>query len=315
MRASLIIILMSLIVSNTYAQSYEGTIGYNFYIWVDLSTPRANGEISGTYFYKNKYIPISLEGKKIKNKIDLTEHNKSNIITGHFTLIDNGDSLIGKWKNTKGTVIYDVLLYKTNPIYKPQGIIDVGYTTIDSSDDAYITTSTKSLNFARKNIYSYNEGTWTEGGAYPTGESTSYTLIPNDSTGILEGLNIWNEIDENKVIELKKIINQHIQHCFDDTRKNMTDSAWIQIIEGTGRFSIDSTFTLDSVFTWKDNGSQELNSYYYIDERGLHFYYYDYFHFPHIALAYDLSCDFIIDFNELKKYLSKKSVLMRFMDK
>ena len=95
----------------------------------------------------------------------------------------------------------------------------------------------------------------------------------------------------------------------------MTDSAWIQLIAGTGRITIDSTYTLDSVFTWKDNGSRELNSFHYIDGRGLNFYYYDYFHFPHVALACDLSCAFIIDFNELKKYLSKKSVLMRLVDK
>jgi hypothetical protein len=133
MKYFLAIILISLNTSIIIAQSYEGTIGFEHYVWMDLSLPNANGEITGSYFYKTRCIPITLEGKKSTTAIDLTERTKSNKITGRFTLKDNGDSLIGKWRNPKGTVIHDVVLYKTDSIYKPKEIIDSGYINVDSN--------------------------------------------------------------------------------------------------------------------------------------------------------------------------------------
>ena len=178
MRYFFVIILISLNLSNTYTQSYEGTIGGNYHIWVDLSIPTADGGITGTYFYKNKYIPISLKGKKINKKIELTERNKSNTITGIFTLNLTGDSLIGSWKNTKRNILYNVLLLKSDSKYKPKEKIDVGFFEVDSTDieSGYTTTSYKNLLFARKNIYTYQEGTTINGGTYPIGEARTYTV-------------------------------------------------------------------------------------------------------------------------------------------
>jgi hypothetical protein len=48
------------------------------------------------------------------------------------------------------------------------------------------------------------ESTSTQGYAYPTGEGSSYTLIPYDSTETPEVLNIWDEIDKKKRYNLKK---------------------------------------------------------------------------------------------------------------
>jgi len=316
MKYFLAIILISLNISIINAQSYEGTIGFEYYVWMDLSLPGAHGEITGSYFYKNRCIPIALKGNKNTAAIDLTEQTKANKITGYFTLKDHGDSLIGKWRNAKGTVVHDVVLYKTDSIYKPKEKIDAGYTNVDSNaEDGVITTSSKRLTFARKNMYTYMENTSTEGYAYPTGEGTWYTLIPNSSTGNPEMLNIWDEIDESNVAVFKKFLNSQIQQCFYETRKKTTDSVWIQLLSGTGYISVDSTYTLDSVFTWYDNGSRKVNYAYYIDSRGLNFYYFDYFHFPHVVAAYDLSCDFVLPFKQLGTYLSKKSVLRRLIDK
>jgi hypothetical protein len=110
-------------------------------------------------------------------------------------------------------------------------------------------------------------------------------------------------------------MNNQVQLCFDDTRKVMPDSNWIRLITEEGIISTNSTYTLDSVFTWNDNGSRLVSCIQCIDSRGLNFYYYDYFHFPHAAAAYDLSCDIVIPFKQLGTYLSKKSVLRRLVDK
>jgi hypothetical protein len=294
MRTS-IILLVSIIFNNTYAQSYEGTIEDTYFIWMDLSSPNTNGQISGSYFYKNKFTPILLVGKKTSDKIVLEERNKSNIVTGRFSLTDYGDSLWGEWKNPTGTKHFYVKVYKTNPIYKPQEKIDMGYCNVDSSD-GYVTTTSKRLVFARKGILTYCYCTSTEGGAYPTGECSYST----------DAVNIWEEIDENKVPALKTILNNHIQDCLNDIKKRNSPCFTNMI---------DSTNTWDSIFTWKDDGSREISSFHYIDNDGLKFYYYDYFHFPHVCLADELSCEIIIPFNKLKEYLKPTSVLMRFVEK
>ena len=304
MKSLLLVISVILSFNSTFALSFEGAIGDTYFIWMDLSAPDKNGKIVGSYFYKNKLIPISLNGKQTSKKMELEEQNK-NKVAGYFSLTDYGDSLEGKWENPKGTKRFQVLLYKTSAIYKPQNVIDMGYSKVDSSDDYYVTTSSKRLEFARKGILTYSFNELTEGGSYPIGES-SYSTIISDSMDV----NIWAEIDDQKASEFKKLINSHIQSCLNETRKSGGDSLYTQLLADR----IDSINTLDSIFTWKDDGSREICSISYLTNKGWTFYYYDYFHFPHVCLANDLSCEIVIPFKDLKQYLKPSSVLMRFYE-
>ncbi|MBL0202194.1 MAG: hypothetical protein IPP81_19160 [Chitinophagaceae bacterium] len=80
------------------AQSFEGYISENIPVWVDLNIPSNAESISGSYFYKKNGVTILLSGTIKGNQIILTEKNKSGLITGIFTCLNLGDSLIGNWR-------------------------------------------------------------------------------------------------------------------------------------------------------------------------------------------------------------------------
>jgi len=68
MKSLLLVISVILSFNSTFALSFEGAIGDTYFIWMDLSAPDKNGKIVGSYFYKNKLIPISLNGKQTSKK-------------------------------------------------------------------------------------------------------------------------------------------------------------------------------------------------------------------------------------------------------
>jgi hypothetical protein len=144
-----LLFLLFFLTMNIFGQSYEGYIG-DFPIWFEIDKPAKNGELKGSYFYKNQFIPIILKGNKIGNQINLSEYNRSGKKTGVFVVTYNPDSLIGKWSNANGSASYTVLLGKTDSKYKPCEKLNYGKATVDSSDEFFIEKRDVDLELSKK---------------------------------------------------------------------------------------------------------------------------------------------------------------------
>jgi hypothetical protein len=291
-----------------FGQSYEGYIG-NFPVWFDIEKPIKNEELKGVYFYKNQFKDIELKGKKTGELINLSEYNSNGKITGLITLTDKNDSLIGKWTNSKNSIKYDILLYKTDSKYKPCEKLNYGEVSVDSSDGIIMGRSGIDLEFASKNVVSYRE--WSEYyGAYMSVEFEYHTIY-YDSLCNQQGLGIWSEIDSSKIDDFRKYLNIKMQECMYETRRRENDSTWTTILQNFEN-PVDS---LDKVFNWTDAKWNEVRITEYFDSKGLKYIVYDYFHFPHALLALDLFCGIYISYSDLKQYLKYNSVICRFIKK
>jgi hypothetical protein len=294
------------------AQPYEGDIGGNP-VWFDLTLPERDGQVQGAYFYKKIFVNIPLTGTKIGQTINLTEMGKKGEITGHITLTYAKDSMSGTWKDPKGNNDYGITLFRSEEMYKPRHKFDPGKPEPPGeSDDFYKCESGRSILFCRKNIVSYQDWWTCEGGNYPLGGSSYYILCIDNENAFRSG--IYSEIDSNMLPVFNEMIHDRIQQCMYETRSKESDSIWIKIL--SDRIDPESgNKVLDTIFTWTDAKMEEVQKDFYVDNSGVRMNFYEYFHFPHVCAALDLFCTIELSFSDLDKYLSKNSVLRRFIQK
>jgi len=290
----------------SHAQCYEGYISGNLPVWVDLSIPIADGPLSGTYFYKKDggIIPVSgtINGKLIL----LNETDKEGKISGIFTCTDFGDSITGSWKKPNGTKVFLVKLVKTDVSFKTYAkipdagklILSGGRTLKDElAENAEQGGKKPKLVylFAEKNILSISFE-WETMGAYLSTGTIYHTFDLTRNTEI----SLLKEIDPGKLQALKSKIKVVVQKELDEHRKTYTEKEWID--------AFGDKETYEKSFKLSEAGDNLLETY-YLKSGVLTGLVDDYFGFPHVIQAMDLSVIWKMPFTEFGSYLKAGSVL------
>jgi len=297
------------------AQSYEGYIGKGS-VWVDLTISNSDGSVAGSYFYKKHDNEIKLSGTIKDSTISLTEKVENKRITGYLQCTLSGNSISGTWKKDESSSAIQVVLYKTNPLYKkyaktpkPEELLLSDGSTLAKNLKESISVNGNSTGekpvlvttFDQKNILSTNHG-WSTMGAYPSDGTTynTFNLI------IKKEIVLWDEIDKDKKASFNTYLCQKIQPELTNSRKNNADSEWVNALgavdDSGNTVPIDKYFIIKDVYKWND---------YYIDNKYLHFVISGYFDFPHVIQEMDLSFDIPVPFAELDNYLKNESILKR----
>lgn len=299
-----ILALGSIRISN--AQSYEGYISGNLPVWVDLDIPANDGPVSGAYFYKKDGGIIPVSGTIHGKKIILNETNKDGTITGIFTCIDFGDSITGSWKKPGGTKLFSVKLYKTDVSFKAFAKIpDAGKLillngkTLSEELAEYTNEGSKKPKlvyfFAEKNVLSASF-TWEYMGPYLSTGTIYHTfdLTKNKEIALL------NEIDPARLPELKRKVQIAVQNELNAHRKQYTEQEWIE--------AFGDKETYEKSFKVTEAGDTLLANY-YLKTGVLTVVLEDYFAFPHVIHAMDISVEWKMAFAEIGLYLKASSIL------
>ncbi|MFW5813701.1 MAG: hypothetical protein ACOCXC_05160 [Fibrobacterota bacterium] len=289
------------------SQSYEGYIGSSLPVWFEIDPEPKEGIVRGSYFYKKNFSPISLSGERSGRKITLEEKNSKQKTTGNFTLTDRGDSLKGIWKNPKNSRTFNVVLYRTDPAYKPAsklpGARQLGLEEeMRQYGDPSCEVSKLEYLFSRKHILSVSYR-YECMAAYPSGETVYHTYYVGKEAGELD---LWNELDSAGAAAFKQDLLTHIQESLNELRSSISDSEWIDIFRKEN---------LDSIFTATDEKRDEAVNKYYFRNNRIVYEINHYFGFPHAIQAMDLFCDVEFSFRKLGMYLKKDSKLKALAEK
>jgi hypothetical protein len=288
------------------AQCYEGYISGNLPVWVDLIIPANDGAISGTYFYKKDGGIITVSGTISGNHIILNETDKEGKITGIFTCTDFGDSITGSWEKPNSAKGLSVKLNRTDVSFKTYAkipdagklILLSGRTMKDElAENAGEGGKKPKLVylFAEKNILSISYD-WETMGAYLSTGTIYHTFDLTKNTEI----SLLKEIDPGRLPALKSKIKVVVQKELDEHRKSYTENEWID--------AFGDKETYEKSFKLSETGDNLLGNY-YLKSGILTGLVDDYFGFPHVIQAMDLSVVWKMPFTEFGSYLKAGSVL------
>jgi len=287
-------------------QSYEGYIGDNIPVWFTLSSGTTDAVLYGSYFYKKNGDTISISGSLKGNNIILNEKNKDGLITGIFTCMNFNDSITGNWKKPNGDKLLHVKLYRVNQSFKTCAripaadklILIQGNTLNDELKD-YAGDSGKPpklrYNFAEKCIVSTCFD-WEYIGPYLSTGTIHHTfnLTSNKEIALLK------EIDPAKLPLLKNKMKSRIQNALDSAKNNYSVQEWIDAFGD--RKTYEDSFRVSEI---KENAFDN----YFIRNGFMYIRIDDYFAFPHVIQAMDVTISIEIPFAELGSYLNDSSVL------
>ncbi|MEI8005384.1 MAG: hypothetical protein WCI48_04195 [Bacteroidota bacterium] len=287
-------------------QSYEGYIGDNIPVWFTLSAGTTDAVLYGTYFYKKNGDTISISGSMTGNTIILNEKNKDGLITGIFACMNFIDSITGNWKKPSGDKLLPVKLYKVNPSFKTcaripaaDKLILTQGNTLNNELKDYAGDSGKPpklrYNFAEKCIVStYFD--WEYLGPYLSTGTIHHTfnLTSNKEIALLK------EIDPAKLPQLKNKIKSRIQSALDSAKNNYSVQEWIDAFGDKKTY--EDSFRVSEI---KENAFDN----YFIRNDFMYIKIDDYFAFPHVIQAMDLTISIVIPFAELGSYLNDSSIL------
>ncbi|MEI7500079.1 MAG: hypothetical protein WCK84_06470 [Bacteroidota bacterium] len=287
------------------SQSYEGYIADNIPVWFDLNAGTADTSINGTYFYKKNGENISITGSMNGKNIILHEKNKDGIITGIFTCVNFEDSITGSWRKPNGIKLLPVKLYKVNPSFRTCAIIPgtdklilkQGNTLNDELKEYADEAGKKpkvSFNIAEKCIVSIYFD-WEYMGPYLSTGTIHHTFNLNSSKEIA----LLKEIDPGKLPQLKNKIKTRIQKELDGARNNYKAEEWID--------AFGDKKTYEDAFQVSDLQESAFDNY-YIRNGYLFIKMDNYFGFPHVIEAMDLTMIIEISFAELGLYLNSNSI-------
>ncbi|MEI7492398.1 MAG: hypothetical protein WCK92_13435 [Bacteroidota bacterium] len=288
------------------AQSYEGYIAGNLPVWADLNIPATEGSVSGAYFYKKDGGVIPLSGTVSAKKILLNETNKDGACTGMFTLTDFGDSVSGTWNKPNSTKMSSVRLYKTDVSFKTYAKIPdaaklnlSGGKTLNDELAEYKSEGSKKPKlvylFAEKNILSTSFD-WEYMGPYLSTGTIYHTF---DLTNNKE-ISFLNEIDPSRLSTLKDKLKTLLQIELDDHRKLYKEQEWID--------AFGDKETYENAFKLSEPGDN-LFEIYYLKHGALTIVIDNYFAFPHVIEAMDISFVWKLPFTDLGSYLKDNSIL------
>ena len=289
-----------------HSQSYEGYIGENIPIWLEITQSKID-KLNGSYFYKKNGGSIPLSGIVKGNNISLNERNKTGDISGVFECVSYTDSLIGAWKNAKTNKLLLVKLYTVDPSFKTYSkipsanklILTTGETLInDLTDNSGEAGKKPKINYsyAEKSIISTNFY-WEGMGAYLSNGTVYHTFNLTNNKEII----LTEAIDPNKLVRFRDIIKIRLQKKLDDFRKEYDEEVWIDV------FGDKETF--DVSFKVNEIADSIINNYYL--KRGFLVISIDHFFgFPHVSQAMEFSTEIQISFSELAPYLNSTSILL-----
>jgi len=288
------------------AQSYEGYIADNLPIWFEINPGTTDTSLCGVYFYKKTGDNIVVSGLKSGNNIMLNEKNSDGIITGVFTCVNFGDSITGNWRKPNSSKTLPVKLFKADSSFKicakipgADKLILIQGNTLNDELKEYANDAGKKpklcYSFAEKCIVgTYFD--WEYMGPYPSAGTIHHTFDLNNNKEIA----LLKEIDPGKLPLLKNKIKTCIQKDLNAARNNYPVPEW------TDAFGDMKTF--EDAFRVSEIKDSVFDNYYL--RNGLVFIKMDnYFGFPHVIEAMDVTIIFKIPYAELGSYLNKNSIL------
>jgi hypothetical protein len=305
-----------------FAEPYEGLLQLENSaapIWMEARLPTGDGPVAGAYFYKRIGKEIPLQGTKRGQTLSLSETGAKEAITGTFAFTVRGDSLVGGWKSPKETTAHPVALVRADPVYRRYAVIPKPgelkladgktladaireYTEGDEKNKPWI-----EWRLCRKGVLSVSYN-WEFTGAYPTTGSLVYTFDLATRKEIV----LDSQIEPAKLKAFDKRIHDGIQAELTECRKAVSDSEWNEVLAdrlerdtGDAATALDRCFRLESAC---NRGTSE----YYFTEKGLEYWFSDFFQFPHVIRSMDCSSRVAIPYADLKKYLRSGSPLLRF---
>ncbi|MCX6286894.1 MAG: hypothetical protein NTY96_07255 [Bacteroidetes bacterium] len=288
------------------AQSYEGYIAGNLPVWADLNIPPTDGSVSGTYFYKKDGGSIPLTGSVKGKQIILNEMNKDGACTGIFTCVNFTDSITGTWNKPDNTKMSSVRLYKTDVFFKTYAKIPdagklmlSGGRSLNDELKEYTNEGSKKPKlvylFAEKNILS-TSFEWEYMGPYLSTGTVYHTFDLSNNKEI----SLLNEIDPGRLSALKNKLKTLILKELDEHRKKYKVQEWID--------AFGDKETYENAFKLSEPGDNLFENYYL--KRGVLIVVIDnYFAFPHVIEAMDLSFVWKLSFPETGLYLKDNSIL------
>ena len=305
MKKVIIFSALLLTILQIHSQSYEGYIGENIPVWLEINESNTDNT-TGSYFYKKNggIIPLSVVVKG--NNITLNEKNKTGEISGVFACVKFSDSLIGSWKNTKTNKSLPVKLYNVNPSFKAfskipsaDKLILSGGQTLTTELMDYIDEAGKkpkiNFNYAEKSIIS-TDFYWEAMGAYlSTGTVyNNFNLTNNKEIILIE------EINPTQLLKFKEVLKIQLQKKVDDIRSEYKEEEWIDVFGDKEAF--------EDAFKVKEVSDNIINNYYL--KRGFVVISIDHFFgFPHVSQSMDLFTELEISFTKLNPYLKSNSIL------
>jgi hypothetical protein len=305
MKKYIIFSALLLTILQIHSQSYEGYIGENIPVWLEINESNTDNT-TGSYFYKKNggIIPLSVLVKG--NNITLNEKNKTGEISGVFACVKFSDSLIGSWKNTKTNKSLPVKLYNVNPSFKvfskiPSAdklTLSNGQTLMKELTDNIDEAGKKpkiNFNYAEKSIISTNFY-WEAMGAYSSGGTINHNFNLTNNKEII----LIEEINPTQLLQFKEILKIQLQIKVDNYRKEFSDEQWIE--------AFGDKETYQTSFKVKEIEDRVLNNNYF--KRGFVLISIDgFFGFPHVIQGMDLFTELEISFTELNLYLKSNSIL------
>jgi hypothetical protein len=312
------------------AQSFEGYIANTYPIWVDLTIPVSDGEVTGAYFYKQYGGSITLSGTKMGNSINLIEKDSKQKVTGIFACTNFGDSITGAWRKKKGRDSLMVRLYKTDPMYKKFAKIPTTDKLIlangsslksmlhnienpDESGLAHCEISKVKFIFAQKNII----GIWFDWMCAGVAHGGGFEERIFDLTSYKE-IVVWKEVDPNQEAAFNKYLCQKVQSELNQWRNRYPDSEWVKVFRGVNiddddwgykKKPLNECFIVSDLKHYPFPPLSERGTLFYIENNNLHFVIASYFNFPPVISDRDFFCDISIPPKELENYLKPTSIL------
>lgn len=285
------------------AQSFEGkmhgklknnTID-DLFIWVDLKMPKDSGKISGSYFYKTIGKSIAVYGNKNGKSIILNEMDKNKKTTGIFKLLDTNNILCGYWYKPDFKDSLMVELHITSPVFKETARLPKLSELLAEEIEFYSMGGDSYINywimFARCNLMSV-QLSW-ENFNYTARYGTinrTYDLSSGQEINLSEGIN-----DDGV-----KYFCSGIQEQVSEFRGNYSDSEWVEALNPHTMEYVEDLFTVES-----------LQGVFFLRNDSLVCYIEDFCGQNYASGDRDMTfnCQFGVPIEELKKYITKESVL------
>ena len=305
MKKNILFSILLLTILQIHSQSYEGYIGDNIPVWLEI-TQSTSDNLTGSYFYKKIGGSIVLSGLSKGNKIILNEKNKTGEVSGMFECVRFSDSLIGTWKNTKTNKLLQVKLYTVEPSFKTYSKIPSADKLVFAGGQTLMNELTENIDeagkkpkinfsYAEKSIVSVNFY-WETMAAYVSSGNVYHTFNLTNNKEII----LTEAIDPTKLLQFRDMIKIRLQKKVDDFRKEYKEEEWIDVFGDKETF--DASFKVNEIEDFR------INNYYL--KRGFVVISIDHFFgFPHVAQAMDLFTEIEISFSELLPYLKNNSVL------
>ncbi|MFM7080083.1 MAG: hypothetical protein ACKOYC_09890 [Bacteroidota bacterium] len=293
------------LIASSFAQSFEGYLHPNQFIWMDLAVSKDN-VASGTYFNKHQAGEIKFSGIKSGDTLMLTESG-SNPST--FRLVTYKDSIVGTWKRAGTKSGMPLRLYATDAAFK--------YYSAIPKADALATLGGGTLaaematNFPKGAVINPFEITFAEKGLL----GTKYTFSKKEGEHTIDmvryhafslknnkQIDLMQELEPSKVEVLVVMLNDRSKALLRDYISNsgLSEDEWIQELGGADKFKQAIA---------NPNVTKAVLSTFRLEHDGIHLIKENHFGLSPELTALDLDMDILLPYSELKPLLKKDSVL------